>query len=187
MRIGPIRRVGIAAAAILCGVVSLQAASPSSASADPGWTRFPGAHWCATTGYDARGYQGVVCIDLDYQATGSGRQYRFTVELKCGTSAGTQRCTSAQAYFYYAMYNNATQSSETSRWDTARCVPSGPVCNPDVTVFRHSKIYPIPRGSCRNFTGVGDAGYGHGGFTLPDGYQDYAVVVNTPSIQVCGT
>lgn len=156
---------------------SLDATSALSA----GWTRFPGAHWCISTGFDAGGYQGVVCTDLDYQTVSGGRKYNVSVELKCGTSAGAERCISAMAKARFHVDTIAHGEQ------TARCVASDNPCNADVTVFPNPDTFTVAKGDCPKFYTTVDARSGAGGFTLPDGAQRFtSQLFTTPKIKICG-
>ena len=149
-----------------------------------GWTRYPGAHWCISTGFDSHSprYQGVVCLDVDYQTVSGGRNYNVGIELKCGTDAGTQRCISALAKAEYSVGNGGPNG----RW-TGRCVPGPNPCNPDLTFFPSPTSFKVSTNSCVTLTARADARQGAGGFTLPDGVQKVTTeLLDVLPILICG-
>ena len=177
MKIGRLTRLAVGVVLIVTAG-ALARATP--ASADPGWTAFPGGHWCESTGYDSLDLQGVLCLDLDYHRVSSNSVfYRISVEMKCGRRTGVLvTCTSAQAKFTWIRPLVNTPE------ETARCVPSGPECDPKVTVNSHSVIYHHNLPGCFVFGAYANARLGKGGFTLPDGYQGFTYVARD-NFSVC--
>jgi hypothetical protein len=150
----------------------------ASGSQAAGLTLWPGAHWCGSTGFSPQGFQGVMCLNLEYEETIFGRRFVFSLEMKCGNSAGLVPCVSAQAN-YAAIH----------KWQTLpeqlRCVPSGPACKPDVNRSYHPEYFYMEPGEVVQFLVRGDAREGVGGFTLPGGWQGY-VHLQPPTITITG-
>jgi hypothetical protein len=145
-------------------------------SAD-GWMLWPGAHWCVSTGFIA-GYQGVMCMNLEYQIGINGRWFMVSLEMKCGTRTDIAPCVSAQANY---AFGGAWQSLVAQ----ARCVPSGPTCDTTVTRWYSPEVFFVATGDSKQFLGRGDARRGTGGFTLPGGGQGFAHLA-TPTITIAG-
>lgn len=153
--------------------------APLEESSAATWLLWPGAHWCASTGF-IDGYQGVICVNLEYRNYSGGRIFRAFLELKCGTDLETVKCTSAKANFVWATHLGDT-------WvETGRCVWNDPTtpCGPHGNRFNHPSTFVLLTGEIASFTIRGDARQGTGGFTLPTG-QGYARV-QPPTITITG-
>jgi hypothetical protein len=151
----------------------------ASGSQAAGLTLWPGAHWCGSTGWSPTRFQGVMCLNLEYEETVFGRRFVFSLEMKCGTEFRLVTCVSAQAN-YAAIH----------KWQTLpeqlRCVPSGPACKEDdVNRDYHAEYFYLQPGEIVQFLVRGDARKGVGGFTLPDGWQGY-VHLQPPTITITG-
>jgi len=171
--------LGLMVAPVLIVGSSLVSATPALAD---GYSPEPGAHWCQTTGYNVHGYQGVACVNFWGQTSSGGwRDYIAVFDLKCGTSAGLVRCTSAMGKFAWYIWDG-------SSWDpfpdeTFKCVTTcATTGNSQQSAYRFS----LDRGLCAWLLGSSDTAYPSGGFTFPDGLQSWGQgLTYTPVYQVC--
>jgi hypothetical protein len=152
--------------------------SPQAAAALT-WTPVPGGHFCQSTGFDAKGQQGVVCANYYESRNGNSHLVIGELELKCGNSSGLLPCVSALAQgvyvadFYYIDHI------------TARCVPSGPAC--PAAGFKSASVVALDVAvvGCANLYIIADARQGLGGFTLPDGTAKTTPSPFASSVRVC--